>query len=206
MNIDDMICLSLKAETLKRLRRTGWVLAGLGSSDQETVAAHSWGACLVSLLIAEKIRSEGDAVDIQKVLTMAILHDLPEAIVSDIPLAAVQLGVGSFKSSKKKTEAAAARHMLEPLGDVGLPLAALWEEFAAGKSLEAKIVNAADKVDMLTHAVSLEQAGCMPRLLDEFFYNSRHEESGSSLGVFKKLYSKLLRLHRGIRSRTTRSS
>lgn len=203
MNTDDIIGLSLKAESLKRLRRTGWALVGLGSSDEETVAAHSWGTCLASLLIAEKIRSDGNAVDLQKVLTMAILHDLPEAIVSDIPLTAVQFGGDSMKSSKEKAEAAAARHMLDPLGEVGSFLAGLWEEFAACKTLEARIVNAADKVDMLTHAVSLERAGCLPRLLDEFFHNSHHENAGSSLEVFEELYSKLLSLHRGNKPKPT---
>ncbi|RDE17261.1 MAG: hypothetical protein C4K49_03595 [Candidatus Thorarchaeota archaeon] len=206
MNTDDIIALSLRAETLKHLRRTGWTIAGLGSSNEETVAAHAWGACLISLLIAEKIRSDGNDVDLRKVLTMAILHDLPEAIVSDIPLTAVQFGGDSMRSSKEKTEAAAARHMLRPLGEVGTFLADLWEEFVACKTLEARIVNAADKVDMLTHAVSLEQAGCQPALLNEFFHNSQHEEAGSSLDVFEELYSKLLGLHRSNKGKAPHSS
>ena len=61
---------------LKNLPRTGWVRSGV--NNPESVAAHSWGMAILALRLAPK------ELDLLKILTMCIVHDLPEVRVGDL--------------------------------------------------------------------------------------------------------------------------
>ena len=77
--------LLLQANVLKTTPRTGWHLRWV--PDPENVAAHSWGTAMVALVLAEMSDVE---LDRGRMLTMAMLHDLAETEVSDIPRMAKQ--------------------------------------------------------------------------------------------------------------------
>ncbi|MHA2085422.1 MAG: HD domain-containing protein [Candidatus Thorarchaeota archaeon] len=79
----DIIRFCLNNEVLKQLRRTGWDLSGVHISDGESVASHTWGTSLIALMIALKLRSDGQDVDMGKLLAMASIHDLPESQISE---------------------------------------------------------------------------------------------------------------------------
>ena len=64
------------AEQLKNTTRTSWTSSGA----QETVAAHTWRLCLMSLLFERNFPD----VDIAKLIKICIIHDLGEAIGGDI--------------------------------------------------------------------------------------------------------------------------
>ena len=61
---------------LKQLPRTGWVRSNV--ENPESVAAHSWGMAILALRLAPK------DVDLTKVLSMCLVHDLPEVKVGDL--------------------------------------------------------------------------------------------------------------------------
>jgi len=84
MNTEEIIKLAMKGEVLKNLDRTGWILAGVDKSQVESVAEHSFGTALISLLLAKHFEQDGIEIDIGKILTMAILHDLAESETSDV--------------------------------------------------------------------------------------------------------------------------
>lgn len=195
MNAADIIEFCLKSESLKRLTRTGWVLAGETSSSCETIASHCWGTSLIAFLLANQLKMEGKNVNSEKLLTMAIIHDLPEAVISDIPYDAVRLGGSVMESAKREAERNAARQTLEPLGVLGQSLIREWEEFENSSTLEARIVIAADRLDMLAHAVSLENAGFSPQRLQGFFDHVRGEIDALHLDVARVLFEKLYDLH-----------
>src|SRR5690242_15589080 len=66
------------AEALKRLPRTGWL--HIGVQAPESVADHSYRIALLTLLVA----AGEPALDLARALTIALVHDLPEAIAGDI--------------------------------------------------------------------------------------------------------------------------
>lgn len=68
----------LHAYRLKDQPRKGWLLRGV--EDPESVADHSWGTALLCLLFAERA-----GVDRAEALEIALLHDLAEAEIGDIP-------------------------------------------------------------------------------------------------------------------------
>ena len=68
---------------LKAVPRIGWLLRGV--RDVESVADHSYGVALIAMILADRAKARGMAVDVERVLRMALLHDLTEARTGDLP-------------------------------------------------------------------------------------------------------------------------
>jgi putative hydrolase of HD superfamily len=102
-------------------------------------------------------------LDAEKVLIMALLHDLAEARLTDLPASAARLIPEEVKS---RAEAHALGDMLAPLPGAGR-LRALWQEFEDRSSPEGQLVRDADKLEMMIQALRYELAGS--RGLDEFW-------------------------------------
>ena len=148
--IDASTALQLLLDThrLKRTPRTGWVMRGV--PDAESIADHSFGVALISLILGEMVEQP---LDKEKLLTIALLHDLPESIVGDLSTpAAVHFPPGA----KRKAETDALNVLLR-----GLPYAerwhSWWQEFEEGTSIEGQIVRDADRLDMLIQAHIYEE-------------------------------------------------
>ena len=118
---------------LKRLERTGYAYLGTG---RENIAAHSFGVALAALLLTSLVPE----ADENKVLKMALLHDLLEARTGDLN--------SVNKLYDQVDEEAAARDAFSHLPKAEEWLA-LWEEYREGKSLEALLVHDADQIDLL---------------------------------------------------------
>lgn len=133
--------LLLEAVQLKEVSRAGWLRVGVASA--ESVAAHSWGIAWLALTLCP------DELDLQRVLAMAIVHDLPEIRVGDItPHDPVS------KEEKQRREASAATALL---GSQPRLLAA-WREYDAHESPESRFVHQLDKLDMAIQALRYHQA------------------------------------------------
>ena len=65
-----------------------------------------------------------EGLDLEKVLIMAVLHDLAEVRLTDLPVSAVRLIPGEVKS---EAEATAIQDLLAPLPAAGR-LKALWQQ------------------------------------------------------------------------------
>ncbi len=157
-----MLGLLLQFQQLKRTLRTGWVMRGV--PDAESVADHSFGVAFISLLLADLV---DQPLDRAKVLTIALLHDLPESVTGDIPSPAMRY----FPAGAKQR---AELEILAALLD-DVPSAeqwrAWWVEFEEGASVEARIVHDADRLDMLIQAYVYEQT-TGNRWLDEFWLST----------------------------------
>jgi putative hydrolase of HD superfamily len=117
------------------LRRT----ALIGGARRENSAEHSWHVALAAVVLAEYAR---ETLDVAHVVKMLLVHDVVEIDAGDT--FAYDL-VG--KASQAAREAAAAHHLfgLLPL-EQGDALRALWEEFEACTTAEAKFANAMDRL------------------------------------------------------------
>jgi putative hydrolase of HD superfamily len=151
----------IELQRLKRLDRTGWILRGLPNGT-ESVAAHSFGVSATAMLLADKFAAQGIPVDIEKVLRIALLHDWAEVRVGDMPRTAT-LYFGS--EARKKAETAAFSDVVADV-DEGL-YSSLYDDYERRNSLEARLVKAADVIDLLIQVLALERAGA--RGLDEFW-------------------------------------
>ena len=125
------------AEQLKNTTRTSWTSSGL----QETVAAHTWRLCLMSLVFEKEFAG----VDYAKLVKICIIHDLGEAIGGDIS-AVKQQG----QPSKAEQERADLLQLLRPLpAHLREEITALWDEYEAAVTPEAKIAKALDKLETI---------------------------------------------------------
>ena len=120
---------------LKRTPRTGWQFLGSGS---ESVAEHIFRSTLIAYTLARSL-PEGE-VDTDKVVRMALFHDLPEAHTGDL----------NYMNQKyvQMDEERAAADMTEGLA-FGGEVNELLAEFKAQQTAEARLVRDADNLEML---------------------------------------------------------
>jgi putative hydrolase of HD superfamily len=164
-SIDGLVDFLLSAGAMKNLPRTGWRLAGI--KDCESVADHAFRVALLALVLGELV----EGVDRDKLLRMALLHELPESLVTDLPRRSVKLLGGDVKWRAERD----TWSQLLPPGQVRDEWRALWEEFDAGQTLEARLAKAADKLEMLLQAYEYERVGY--RNLDDFWDNTDLSDS-----------------------------
>ena len=162
-----MLSTLIELQRLKRLDRTGWTLRGLPNGT-ESVAAHSFGVGVTSMLLADKLTGQGIAVDTEKILRIALLHDWAEVRVGDMP----RIATSYFGSDVRKQAETAA--FADVVNDLEGRYVDLYDDYERRESLEARLVKAADVLDLLIQVLALERAGA--RGLDEFWEVAENPE------------------------------
>lgn len=165
-----MLSTLIELQRLKRLERTGWTLRGLPNGT-ESVAAHSFGVGVTAMILADEVVARGGTVNIERVLRMALLHDWAETRVGDMPRTA-----GNYfgAEARKSAEMAAFSDVVQGVGGAEGEYEGLHQDYEDRNSLEAKLVKAADILDLLIQAYALERAGA--RGLDEFWEVADHAD------------------------------
>ncbi|MDX6694232.1 MAG: hypothetical protein QOF02_1835 [Blastocatellia bacterium] len=154
----------IELQRLKGLERTGWMLRGI-AQGAESVAAHSYGVAVTAMMLADELRARGIEVDVERVLRVALLHDWAEARVGDLPRTASEY-FGA--EARKRAERAAFDDIVRGArAETAAKYKELHEDYEERASLEARLVKAADVIDLLTQTLAFERAGV--RGLDEFW-------------------------------------
>jgi putative hydrolase of HD superfamily len=131
------------AERLKSTTRTGYTSAG----QQESVAEHTWRLCLMALVL----RPAFPGIDFAKLVKICIIHDLGEAIHGDVsaPEQARRAAAGAI-AGKAEQERRDLLELLAPLpAGVRDEITALWDEYEAAESPEAKLAKGLDKLETI---------------------------------------------------------
>ena len=164
MDAEAAVDVLVRAARLKWVPRTGWLLRGV--ADPESVAEHSWGVVLMALVLAQGV---DEPLDRGKLLAIAVLHDLPEVLLSDIPTPAWRhLSAGA----KQRAEDKALTELLAILPEAET-MRGWWREFDEGSSPEGRLVRDADRLEMLLQALLYEQA--RGAQLEEFWKASQED-------------------------------
>jgi len=142
---------------LKQLPRAGWVRFNV--ENPESVASHSWGMAILALRLAP------NDIDLTKVLSMCLVHDLPEVIVGD-------LTPHDDTTNKAKLEHDAMKQLAPDW-------LALFEEYEAGDSKEARFVKQIDKLDMGLQAILYQNEQGLD--LTEFLVSAKAKISDADL-------------------------
>lgn len=159
MDVTAVLNTLLHGNQLKRTARTGWVQRGVPNA--ENVAAHSFGVVFVALVLAQVVE---ESLDLGRLLAIAALHDLPEALTTDIPSPAWRYLPPGIKTA---VERGALQEMLAE-AEFAPALLSMWEELHANTTAEAKLVHDADKLEMFLQAIVYEQQTGNQQL-DEFW-------------------------------------
>lgn len=166
---------------LKKLRRTGWCLRGI--RDGESLADHAFGVAILTLLLVEF----HPQLNRERAVRLALLHELGECRVGDIPFPAL-----AYLKGKSAAERAAVRDVLAPLQDRQEALLAEYLEFEDNQTPEARFVKAVDKLEMLVTAAEYERTGY--RSLTDFWENATTFECFREFPLLRDLAERLRRL------------
>lgn len=126
---------------LTKLPRIGWVLAGV--ADPERVSDHCFETAIIAYLLAQQIEEK---VDMGRVLTMALFHEIGEVRLTDLPRRSSPY-VKSFKADAERKAAE------DVLAGVGEGIHDLLEEMHQKKTLEARLVEAAEELQIIAAAL-----------------------------------------------------
>ncbi len=128
---------------LKRVRRTGYQFLGPG---KESVAEHTFSVICIAWTLAKS----APKADPSRLLSMCLVHDLPEARMGDINYVQRQYVVADEKK--------AVAHMTQGL-PFGHEIEDLIDEFNAGRTLEARLARDADQLAFLLDLKALADMG-----------------------------------------------
>jgi putative hydrolase of HD superfamily len=123
------------------------------------------------MMLADKIKTRGLDVDLERVLKMALLHDWAETRVGDMPRTATNYFGADIR---RRAETAAFADVVATLETAESEYKNLYQDYEQRESLEARLVKAADVIDLLIQAYALEHAGA--RGLEEFWEVAREAE------------------------------
>lgn len=134
----------LEVDKLKFINRQTYLSDG---TRRENDAEHSWHLALMAVLLFEHADEE---VDLLKVITMVLIHDLVEIDAGDT----YAYDEAGKQTQRIREEKAADRIFAMLPKDQGEKFRALWEEFDAYETPEAKFAHVCDNVQplMLNHA------------------------------------------------------
>lgn len=162
------------AAALKDTPRFSWTAAG----RRESAAEHSWRLALAALALGPRF----PALDIGRVIGLCLVHDLGEAISGDTP-APLQ----TPDDGRIARERADFAEVIAPLDATARALlSALWEEYAAGITPEARLAKALDKIE----TVDQHNVGANPTGFDHGFdvaYGRSHAAAVPELAALRRL-------------------
>ena len=141
-----------RAERLKSTLRSGYTADG----RQEDVAAHTWRFALMAFTLCHHFPH----ADSLRLLGMALVHDLGEAVSGDVP-APEQAGVGEDGMGKAEAERRGLEWVLAPLPEPArAEMLALYDEYEAAETPTARAAKGLDKLEtILQHIQGQNPAG-----------------------------------------------
>jgi len=138
--------LLFEANILKKIPRSGYHFLGAG---EESVAEHTFGTVMIGFVMS-KLEPDVDAL---KLISMCLVHDLPEARIGDLNTVHKQYVTADETGAVLDT----TRNL--PFGD---ELAELVEEFNAVQTREAQLAYDADQLALILDLKSLVDIGYQP--------------------------------------------
>jgi 5'-deoxynucleotidase YfbR-like HD superfamily hydrolase len=126
---------------------TGYLLAGLKLHETSTLAEHHYTTAMMGYFLGQKIVEAGGKLDVQKVMVMAMIHDLSELFGGDIA-GPLNRKYPELREYKDKIGEKAILLLSEYIdGDEKERFMELWEEMENGETDESIITKIVDQLD-----------------------------------------------------------
>lgn len=139
--LENQLSFIRELDRLKSIVRQTYLLDG---SRKENSAEHSWQLAMMVLVLAEYA---AEPIAVAHTIRMVLIHDVVEIDAGDTYL----YDEGDRVASTRGEQEAAARIFGLLPSDSGAELRALWEEFEAGQTPEARFARAVDRFSPLSH-------------------------------------------------------
>jgi putative hydrolase of HD superfamily len=135
----DHLTFLIEVDQLKTILRASPLAA---ADRRENDAEHSWHLALMVMTLAEYA---DEPIDVGHTIKLVVVHDLVEIYAGDTPIYDAELA----RSQQDREEAAADRLFGILPQDSGRALRALWDEFEARETPEARFAKAVDRFQPL---------------------------------------------------------
>jgi len=147
-----------KVLMLKTIHREGWK-ENLQINYPESVADHSYSVSVMSMILADL-----EGLNTEKIIKMALLHDLAESMIGDII-------PGSMKNDDKITkENHAMKKILMNLpNEIRKTYFKIWDEYQNNSSKESSLLHDIDKLEMAFQAKFYQKSGISKEKLVTFY-------------------------------------
>ena len=147
--VSSLIDIANIANTILNMPRIGWIQRGIPQAIAESVGDHILLTSYLALVLCNNARGVDDNVNADKCVTMALIHDIHEALTGN-----VGNSVRSLISDWKNIE-------VRLFNELQLPeeLGNYFREYRYALSIEGKIVNLSDKLATLIRACMYARAG-----------------------------------------------
>ena len=171
----------------KRTLRSGWKREKI--RNPESVAEHSFQLSVLAMILSDQL-----GVDKEKLIKMAILHDLGEVVTGDIVWSRGEIMNIKKRAEKEDQEKKEIATLFKIIGKES-EYRKIFEEMIERKSQEAKIFWQLDKLEMAVQALAYEKE--QNKNLDEFFINADLQIHSKAL---RRILKEILRQRPGLKS------
>ena len=158
------------ASELKRVPRKGWK-SKVGIEHPESVADHSYGTAIMAMVFSDTC-----SLDTEKILKMALLHDLAESITGDFMPEEIT------KESKRTAEDEAMVEILAKLPEnIAIKYQNIWDEYTQANTKESVLLHEVDKLEMAIQAAKYSSEGFSNEKLSVFIDSAKKEIKSKEL-------------------------
>ena len=163
---------------LKKIPRQGWI-EKLNMKTPESVADHAYSLAMLGMIV-----SDLGQYNSEKVIKMALLHDLAESKIGDFAPDKID------KFEKERIENLAFEEILstlpKPLKD---EYQKIWQEYTENNSKESQLLHQLDKLEMALQAKVYEKDGYSKIKLETFLQTAESEITNPYL---KELFTQII--------------
>ena len=159
-----------KVLMLKTIPRQGWK-EKLQIDHPESVADHSYTVTAMSMVL-----SDLEGLNTEKIIKMALLHDLAESIIGDITPNTIT------NDEKILKENQAMKQILKNLPDkIAESYLEIWNDYQNNSSQESSLLHDIDKLEMAFQAKLYQENGVTKEKLLTFFNTANTEIKNKNL-------------------------
>ncbi|MDP2632539.1 MAG: HD domain-containing protein [Candidatus Curtissbacteria bacterium] len=155
----------LTLQWAKELPRQGFIALGFKRNEADSVAAHSWSTAMLAYLFATEMKKNGQKIDVDKTLKMALFHDMAETIVGDVGTFVKGMAKGAFAPIEEE----GLKWLVADLPQKN-EIIKLVDEYMKRKTLEARLVKVCDNLDALAQAKGVPAAQTALKYFKEVYH------------------------------------
>ena len=149
---------------LKTITRQGWK-EKLKIIDPESVADHTYSATVMAMFF-----SDLKGLNTEKIMRMALLHDLSESVTGDIIPNTIS------KNEKIRKENHAMKLILKNLPDkIANQYLEIWNDYQKNSSKEANLMHDIDRLEMAIQAKFYEDGKISKKKIELFYDTARND-------------------------------
>ena len=180
--IQEIVDFCKSVGSLKRISRKGWA-SWVKVKQPESVADHSFRSAILAMCL-----SDSKGLNTEKIIRMALLHDVHEALTGDYDyFDKKKIGIDEVKDREEKAINSIFSVLPETIKEKYILLA---DEYRRQETEDANLVRQIDQIEMIMQALEYEREGYDKTKLQAFWDDVRKNLKDHDLKMMFELLEK----------------